>query len=136
MNNKKNRCVYCNCVFSPAVHVKNQKYCSKKACQNARKNTWMRHKLQSDKDYKDNQKTYWNKWKKSHCDYWKRYRANSVVLKDRKKYKEKNFQLTQGGKTQLEIELKILSSNRQGVIECIGGNTMLGKLTLISKKSV
>ena len=68
------RCINCNCKFYPQKHIKKQRYCSKKACQNARRGEWLHSKLESDKDYKINKKKAQYKWKSKNTDYWTRYK--------------------------------------------------------------
>jgi hypothetical protein len=74
----KRRCINCGCNFYPQKHIKNQRYCSKKACQMARKNTWLRHKLKCDQDYMDNKKAAQHKWKTNNRDYRNRYKKNTA----------------------------------------------------------
>ena len=72
--NQKIRCVHCGCLFSPNPRVKNQRYCSKKGCQRARKNLWQRQKMATDPDYRANQRDCQKKWHRRHPDYWRNYR--------------------------------------------------------------
>jgi len=78
----KRRCKNCGCMFYPQKHIKNQRYCSKKECQNARSNRWRSLKLKYDKDYRDNLKAIQLKWKLLHPDYWVHYKRN---IKNNKK---------------------------------------------------
>jgi broad-specificity NMP kinase len=72
----KRRCIKCGCKFYPQKHIKNQKYCSKKACQMARKTAWTRDKLRYDEDYRDNKKAAQLKWETNNPDYWIHYKKN------------------------------------------------------------
>jgi hypothetical protein len=129
MNNKK-RCLHCLCSFYPAAHIKNQKYCAKKECQKARKNSWMRQKLKSDKDYRDNQKIYWNKWKIRNYGYWNRYKNKPKSTKYTKKY-DLNKQQQQLKTTQAKITLKLLPNNKQAFGELVNNKVISCQLRLI-----
>ncbi len=74
----KKRCANCNCSFSPKKHIVNQLYCTKKRCQNARRNKWMSHKLKYDKDYKANKKESQYKWKTNNPNYWAHYKKSTL----------------------------------------------------------
>jgi hypothetical protein len=84
----KRRCIHCGCKFYPQKHIKNQRYCSKKECQNARISKWRHLKLKYDKDYQDNQKAAQLKWKLLHPDYWLHYKRST---KDNKKILKKSM---------------------------------------------
>ena len=71
----KVRCAHCRCLFVPNHRIKNQRYCSKKECQRARKSTWQRHKLDTDPDYKANQKECQKSWSARNPHYWQSWRA-------------------------------------------------------------
>ena len=110
--NQTKRCVNCLCSFYPAAHIKNQKYCSKKECQNARRNNWLLRKLKKDQDYQDNQKTYWSKWRNEHPDYWRLYQAGCKTSKQTSANEAKNKQ-KQSQRVRVEITLKISPKNKQ-----------------------
>jgi len=67
-------CCHCSDFFSPSLRHKNQVYCMKPACGRARKAAWKRNKMQTDPDYRYNQKLANQKWAKAHPGYWKQYR--------------------------------------------------------------
>jgi hypothetical protein len=46
----------------------------KPVCRRARKAAWKRNKMQTDPDYRYNQKLANQKWSKTHPGYWKEYR--------------------------------------------------------------
>jgi hypothetical protein len=71
---QKIRCAHCGCLFFPNPRVKNQRYCSKKVCQNARKRLWQREKLANDPDYEANRKDSQKAWCGQNPNYWKTYR--------------------------------------------------------------
>lgn len=71
---KQIACAHCGCLFNPNPRVKNQRYCSDKECQRARKRLWQRQKLATDPDYKANQTDSQKAWREKNPDYWRKYR--------------------------------------------------------------
>lgn len=71
------RCVDCGCEFEPNPRLKNQRYCSAKDCQRARKRAWQQEKLRSDPDYKANQRDCQRQWHQRHPGYYKQYRQRN-----------------------------------------------------------
>lgn len=84
------RCVNCTCLFFPDPRVKNQRYCSKRDCQRARKRLWQKEKLARDPDYKLNQRDSNQQWHSHHPDYWKNYRLGHP------EYTRRNRELQKG----------------------------------------
>ena len=72
---KKRHCKYCGSGFLVKRNPK-QHYCSKPACQRARKNHWRCDRRRHDSDYITNQNSANQRWRISHPDYWKQYRAS------------------------------------------------------------
>ena len=70
----KLRCAHCGSRFTPAPQVPKQTYCSKTACQKARRRQWQKNKLQSDPDYRDNQARAQKAWAIRNPDYWRLHR--------------------------------------------------------------
>lgn len=73
----KVQCKSCRGVFVPNVRLKgNQDYCSKKSCQQSRKNKWERDKCKKDSSYAENRKLQKQKWynKATGSLYQKEYR--------------------------------------------------------------
>lgn len=68
------RCVCCGKSFEPRPQVPNQSYCSAPDCQRARKRQWQRAKLQSDADYRINQRAAQQAWSQRNQDYWRDHR--------------------------------------------------------------
>lgn len=81
---EKRSCKNCRRLFKACPQRPDQKYCSAKKCQRARKSAWQRKKMQTDRDYRQNQKEAQDRWLKKNPDYYKRYRKNNPV------YTEKN----------------------------------------------
>lgn len=90
-------CENCGKSFSPLANVKNQSYCSKKACQKARKKKWHQQKLKTDPDYRRNQADAQAVWRRKHQDYWKEYRNNHPEYTARNRFlqQERNQRLRQ-----------------------------------------
>lgn len=84
---EKNRCAHCNRIFKPNPRVKEQRYCSHKPCQRARKTRWQKHKMKTDPDYQANQRNAWRSWQQRNRNYWRPYR------KKRPEYRERNRRL-------------------------------------------
>jgi len=72
----KRRCAACGCLFAPRPNVPQQRYCSKRACQRARRRRWQRQKLKADADYRANQAAAQQRWRERHPEYWRRYRQS------------------------------------------------------------
>lgn len=68
-------CIHCGKEFSPDPKVKNQRYCSNRDCQKARRAGWYREKMAKDPDYKDNQRLCQKQWQRRHPGYYRAYRA-------------------------------------------------------------
>ena len=68
------RCAHCGQPFEPRPQVPDQAYCSAPDCQRARKRQWQRSKLQSDPDYRINQRAAQQAWSQRNQDYWHNYR--------------------------------------------------------------
>ena len=71
---RRGLCKHCGISFE---RLKNpaQSYCSKTACQLARKRAWRRKKMSQDVDYKANQRAANKRWQSKNASYWERYRA-------------------------------------------------------------
>jgi len=77
-------CACCGRPFEPRPQVPDQAYCSAPDCQRARKRQWQRAKLQSDPDYRINQRAAQQAWSQRNQDYWRNYRE------DRPEYVQRN----------------------------------------------
>ena len=80
-------CACCGRPFEPRPQVPDQAYCSAPDCQRARKRQWQRAKLQSDPDYRINQRAAQQAWSQRNQDYWRNYRD------DRPEYARRNRDL-------------------------------------------
>lgn len=76
-------CAACGALFTPLAHVPNQRYCSLKVCQRARRRNWQRARMRTDPDYRANQAKAQATWCTRHPDYWRRYRETHPACRDR-----------------------------------------------------
>jgi hypothetical protein len=88
----KRRCAACGCLFVPRRNVPDQRYCSERACQRARRRRWQRQKLKADADYRANQAAAQRRWRERHPDYWRRYRQRhpDSTERNRQQQRERN----------------------------------------------
>jgi hypothetical protein len=88
----KRRCAACGCLFEPRRNVPGQRYCSKRACQRARRRRWQREKLTADADYRANQAAAQRRWQESHPDYWRSYRERhpQALERNREQQRQRN----------------------------------------------
>jgi hypothetical protein len=75
--NQKIRCAHCGGLVPANPRVKDQRFCGRKQCQQARKNFWQRQKLASDPDYQAKQRDCFRSWYKRHPGYWRQYRRRN-----------------------------------------------------------
>jgi len=68
------RCVCCGKPFEPRPQAPSQAYCPLPNCQRARKRQWQQAKLQTDPDYRINQRAAQQAWSQRNQDYWRSYR--------------------------------------------------------------
>ncbi len=88
----KRRCAACDGLFTPRRNVPHQRYCSKPACQRARRRRWQRDKRRQDADYRANQARAQRAWCARHRDYWRRYRRAhpQYTARNRERQRERN----------------------------------------------
>ncbi len=80
---EKRSCKNCRRLFKVCPQRPNQKYCSTKKCQQARKNAWQRKKMRTDRAYRQNQQDAQDQWLKNNPDYYERYRKNNPVYAEK-----------------------------------------------------
>jgi len=85
---KRRKCKHCGRSFDVTPKHLNQKYCSRKECQKARKNDWQRRKLANDEDYRMNQAQCRASWAAQHPEYWKQYRQKHPEYAERNRAKQ------------------------------------------------
>jgi len=73
-------CSHCGIYFIPDPRQKNQRYCSEKKCQQARKSSWQQIKMKSDPVYRANQKQSQADWLSVKChDIVDKKRCHNIV---------------------------------------------------------
>jgi hypothetical protein len=89
---EKRLCKKCRQLFKVRPQIPNQKYCSQKKCQRARKNVWQKAKIRTDKAYRQNQKEAQKRWHKSNPEYYQNYRKKNpeYTAKNRLAQAERN----------------------------------------------
>ncbi len=91
---KRKRCQNKDCgrLLVPCPQVPNQKFCSRKECQQARKREWNRKKLASDPEYQEARKDAQKRWKDKNPTYWKDYRPrhSEYTRKNREQQRIRN----------------------------------------------
>ena len=85
----KNRCVHCRRLYIANPRVRNQKYCSRDICQQARKSRWQQRKMATDGDYRQNRKESQQMWQTRHPGYWQQYRASHPQYCERNRMLQK-----------------------------------------------
>ena len=87
MENKT--CVSCGQTFQSRPQVPHQTYCSSPACQLQRRKHWLRLKLQTDPDYRENQTRAQQTWSQRNPDYWRQYREANPDYVDRNRAQQR-----------------------------------------------
>jgi hypothetical protein len=88
------RCACCGKPFRPNPRVKQQRYCSRKTCQQARRRRWQKRKLATDEDYRRNQADAQRRWRRRNPGYWRSYRLDHPEYThcNRERQRERNMQ--------------------------------------------
>jgi len=74
-------CACCGQQFVLRPQVPHQQYCAAPACQRSRKYRWHQAKLQSDPDYRLNQRDAQQAWAQRNPDYWRNHRTQDGRVK-------------------------------------------------------
>jgi len=102
----------------------NQKYCGAKECQKVRKRKWQKEKMQTGKDYGENQRESVRQWQRNYPldQYQQEYRqANpEYVKRNREQQKERNKKI----KTLKNIE-KFVNQKKSDLEKCNMNNLIL-----------
>jgi hypothetical protein len=99
-------CKNCRRTCQCNPRVKNQKYCSRKKCQQARKNEWEKKKYRTNKEYRESRLKSQKKWRENypHKEYQKEYRSRrpDYVAQCYKDQKEHYHELREAERKALE----------------------------------
>ena len=103
------KCVNCQQVFRHRPQNKDQRYCSEKPCQRARKSNWQRQKMAVDPEYQKNHKASQKAWQVTCPGYWKKYRQKNPDQAER----NRKLQLVRNAKQRGHF-VERLSMNEMG----------------------
>lgn len=89
---QKSQCKACRRMFTPSPRRPDQKYCSQKQCQKARRRDWQREKLKTDKRYRQAQQAAKDAWRARNPRYWANYRQGhpEYVQRNREQQRARN----------------------------------------------
>ena len=82
------RCRCCGTIFRPRPQVPNQKYCSDRACQNARKRAWQKARRERDPDDRENQRCAQKRRPARNAHDWRRWREGHRVYRERNRQQQ------------------------------------------------
>jgi hypothetical protein len=104
------RCKACGHGFRPHPQVKNQTYCSAKACQRERRRRWHQERRQNDPDYRDNQSRAHKEWLKNHPKYWSQYRETnpSYAERNREQQHRRNRQRQASSIAKMDVSTQVV----------------------------
>lgn len=85
----KCQCKHCHKHFNKRPQNPNQKYCSEPACQKARRRTWQKEKMQTDPQYRENQRDTGRRWRENNPDYQREYRERNQEYTERNRVQQR-----------------------------------------------
>lgn len=118
MEKKRFRCRCCHKICT--AKVKDQKYCSQKQCQRARRNAWYREKCSSDPDYRANQRAGNQAWLESKggaAAYFREYRRRRKLEATKLVDTDQEEGFSNGSDTESESETKGLRKSAKLDVE-------------------
>lgn len=136
-------CIHCGKSFKPNPRVKNQRYCSEKNCQRARRASWQRQKMATDPDYRENKERCQRERHKHNPDYCRLYRNKHPeytqrnrllqVMRDSRRRKDKQGKML----AKLDSLLRLYYSRRGAVFRLIPQpGRLLAKLDSLTVKLI
>lgn len=107
MDVKKNRCIHCGTLFTPAFRHPHQTCCGKKKCVLAGRAKLQKEKMDNDPDYRENQKLSNQKWLRKRPDYFKKYRTRNPdsTMKNRMMQQIRNQKRTKTNPPAVKVNL-------------------------------
>jgi len=91
------RCACCGKLFKPRPQVPDQAFCASPGCQRARKRQWQRAKLESDPDYRINQRAAQQEWSRRNRDYWRNRRDAQAEYPQRDRQQQRSSDQRRNG---------------------------------------
>jgi hypothetical protein len=82
-------CPYCQTTFQPSPRRLDQAICSRRECQNRRRNEYRRNKRRSDPVYAEVVRDSRQKWRQTHPDYQKSYRQSHPEAASRNRQQQR-----------------------------------------------
>lgn len=73
-------CVCCRRTVPANFRSKDQKYCGRATCQRERKRRWQAGKMDTDADYREDQREAYKSWCERNPDYWRKRRAKTKQI--------------------------------------------------------
>lgn len=83
------KCAHCSNEFRRHRAVPNHRYCAARACQNARRNQWLKQKLSADQAYRENKTDAQKDWVGRNGSYWKTYREQHGAYAEQNRIKQR-----------------------------------------------
>jgi hypothetical protein len=96
-------CACCGEPFVPRPQVPDQAFCTSPNCQRARRRQWQRAKLQSDPDYRINQRAAQHAWSQRNPDYWRNYREAKPEDERRSRVQRQRHQSCNTGCEKMDV---------------------------------
>ena len=128
------QCLHCGRFFT-AIRC-TQKYCMDRNCRKSRKRQWQKRKLQTDPDYKANQRDAQKRWCAKKRGYWKSYRADhpdytarNLRLQQKRNAKRSEKCARDGRQVIAKMDAKLVAI--QPVIEKAGKKNVIAKSGLM-----
>jgi len=131
--NRMIRCAHCGSLILSNPRVKDQRYCSQKACQRARKTRWQRQKMATDLDYQLNQRDCQKDWNKRNPDYWRQYRSRHPGYRTRNRLLQKHRDRRRRDLAKMDA-LAEISPIKPGSYYLIPAKGDLAKMDALSQK--
>lgn len=135
-------CACCGEPFEPRPQVPGQTYCSQPDCQRARKRLWQRAKLQTDPDYRVNQRAAQQAWSQRNDGYWRGYRdahpgyesnnREQQRSRDRKNSRERNRTADLAKMEVCELPTGLYRITRHPSFPCENGDSWIAEITPVA----
>lgn len=118
---EKRWCSACGAAFEPRAQTPRQAFCTKEACQSARKRLWQRAKRSTDDDYRKNQAAAQELWCRNHPDYWRKYREEhpDYVASNRQQQRARNARRNGGNTVIAKDDASDSSIPREGIFRLV-----------------
>lgn len=128
-------CAHCGTPFEPLPQVPGQTYCSLPDCQRARRRRWQQAKLQTDPDYRVNQRAAQQAWSQRNQGYWLHYRRTRHPREKRHR-KQRVAQNARSNDSPAKMDVCDLPNGLYRITRCAessekSGHSCIVKITLV-----